>query len=87
VLQQPPDENELGRILLDLWVPGLSGPALHSCLLELGSADSVSHGLRRRQRGREGDKADADDFPVKPVKLSSFEQLSKLWRVTRPYLR
>jgi FixJ family two-component response regulator len=37
LLEQRPDENETGCILLDVRMPGLSGPALHDRLVELGS--------------------------------------------------
>ena len=37
LLKQRPGENEAGCILLDVRMPGLSGPALHTHLLELGS--------------------------------------------------
>jgi FixJ family two-component response regulator len=37
LLEKRPDENEPGCIVLDVRMPGLSGPALQSRLLELGS--------------------------------------------------
>jgi len=38
LLDQLPDENEAGCILLDVRMPDVSGPELQSRLIELGSA-------------------------------------------------
>jgi len=70
VLQQRPDENETGCILLDVRMPGLSGPLLHSRLLELGSTlpTVVVTGYPDVSTTVRALKAGADDFLIKPVK-------------------
>jgi FixJ family two-component response regulator len=69
LLDQPPDESETGCILLDVRIPGLSGPELQGRLNELGStlpivfltgyADTATTVLTI--------KAGAEDFLTKPV--------------------
>ena len=69
LLDQLPNESEPGCILLDVRIPGLSGPELQSRLRELGSSlpivfltgyPDVSTTVRTI-------KAGADDFLIKPV--------------------
>jgi FixJ family two-component response regulator len=69
VLQQRPDENETGCILLDVRMPGLSGPALHSRLLEFGSTLPIVFitGYADVSATVKAMKAGADDFLIKPV--------------------
>jgi FixJ family two-component response regulator len=69
VLQRPPNENEPGCILLDVQMPGLSGPALHSRLLELRSALPILFltGYADVSTSVKAIKAGADDFLMKPV--------------------
>jgi FixJ family two-component response regulator len=69
LLDRPPDEDEPGCILLDVRIPGLSGPELQGRLNELGStlpivflsghADTPTTVLTI--------KAGAEDFLTKPV--------------------
>lgn len=70
VLEQPPDENEPGCILLDVRMPGLSGPALHSRLIELGSTLPILFltGYTDVPATVTAIKAGADDFLIKPVR-------------------
>ena len=70
LLEQRPDENETGCILLDVRMPGLSGPALHSHLLELGSTLPILFltGYVDVSAIVKAMKAGADDFLIKPVK-------------------
>jgi FixJ family two-component response regulator len=70
VLEQRPDENETGCILLDVRLPGLSGPALHSRLLELGSNLPILFltGYVDVSATVKAIKTGADDFLIKPVK-------------------
>lgn len=69
-LEQLPDENEPGCILLDVRMPGLSGLALQNRLLELGSALPILFlsGYTDVRATVKGIKAGADDFLVKPVR-------------------
>jgi len=69
VLEQRPDEDEAGCILLDVRLPGLSGPALHSRLLELGSTLPIVFLTGYVDVGATvaAIKAGADDFLIKPV--------------------
>ena len=71
VLEQRPDEDETGCILLDVRMPGLSGLALHSRLRELGSTLPILFltGYFDVSATVGAIKADADDFLIKPVKL------------------
>jgi FixJ family two-component response regulator len=68
-LKQRPDEDEPGRILLDVRMPGLSGPALQSHLLELGSALPILFltGYADVSAIVKAIKAGAVDFLIKPV--------------------
>jgi FixJ family two-component response regulator len=69
LLERPPNEDELGCILLDVQIPGLSGPELQGRLNQLGStlpivfltghADTSTTVLTI--------KAGAEDFLTKPV--------------------
>jgi FixJ family two-component response regulator len=70
VLQQRPDENETGCILLDVRMPGLSGPALHSRLREIGSTLPIVFitGYTDVSTTVEAIKAGADDFLIKPAR-------------------
>lgn len=69
LLEQRPDENETGCILLDVRMPGLSGPALHSRLLELGSSLPILYlsGYIDVSATVAAIKAGADDFLTKPL--------------------
>lgn len=70
VLQQRPDESETGCIILDVRMPGLSEPALHSRLLEFGSTLPIVFitGYADVSAIVKAMKAGADDFLIKPVK-------------------
>ena len=70
LLEQRPDENEAGCILLDVRLPGLSGPALHDRLRELGSAIPILFltGYEDVSVTVKVIKAGAYDFLVKPLK-------------------
>ena len=76
LLDQRPDENVRGCILLDVRLPGLSGPELHSRLTELGSTLPVIFltGYPDISTTVNAIKSGADDFLIKPV--SSNELLS-----------
>ena len=69
VLEQRPDENGPGCILLEVRMPGLSGPALQSRLLELGSILPILFitGYADVSTTVKALKAGADDFLIKPV--------------------
>jgi len=69
VLEQRPDENGPGCILLEVRMPGLSGPALQSRLLELGSTLPILFitGYADVSTTVKALKAGADDFLIKPV--------------------
>jgi len=69
VLQQPPDESGSGCILLDVRMPGLSGPALHSQLVELGSTLPIVYlsGYADVSATVQAIKAGAEDFLIKPA--------------------
>jgi RNA polymerase sigma factor (sigma-70 family) len=70
VLEQRPDENEPGCILLDVRMPSLSGPALHARMIELGSSIPILFltGYADVSATVRAIKAGADDFLIKPVK-------------------
>jgi FixJ family two-component response regulator len=69
VLEQLPDENEPGCILLDVRMPGLSGPELHARMVELGSALPILFltGYADLSASVKAIKAGADDFLIKPA--------------------
>ena len=69
LLEQRPDENRLGCILLDVRMPGLSGPMLQSRLQELGSTLPILFltGYVDMSATVRAIKAGADDFLIKPV--------------------
>ena len=69
VLEQRPDENGPGCILLEVRMPGLSGPALQSRLLELGSTLPILFitGYADVSTTVKALKAGADDYLIKPV--------------------
>jgi RNA polymerase sigma factor (sigma-70 family) len=64
-----PDESESGCILLDVRIPGLSGPELQSRLRELGSTLPIVFltGYADVQTTVRTIKAGAEDFLTKPV--------------------
>jgi FixJ family two-component response regulator len=68
-LEERPDENEPGCIILDVRMPGLSGPALQSRLRELGSTLPILFitGYAEASAIVKAVKAGADDFLIKPV--------------------
>jgi FixJ family two-component response regulator len=69
LLDRLPDENEPGCILLDVKIPGLSGPELQGRLSELGSALPIVFltGHADIQTTVQTIKAGAEDFLTKPV--------------------
>jgi len=69
LLDQPPDENEPGCILLDVRIPDLSGPDLQERLSELGSTMPIVFlsGYADVQTTVRTIKAGAEDFLTKPV--------------------
>ena len=84
-LKQRPDEDEPGCILLDVRMPGLSGPALQSHLLELGSTLPILFltGFADVSATVKAIKAGAADFLVKPVQ--SDELLGAIGRALAHY--
>lgn len=64
-----PSESELGCILLDVRIPGLSGPQLQARLGELGSTLPIVFltGYADVQTTVRAIKAGAEDFLIKPV--------------------
>jgi FixJ family two-component response regulator len=74
LLDQLPDESGLGCILLDIRIPGLSGPELQMRLIELGSTLPIIFltGYADVPTTMKAIKAGADDVLAKPV---SSEQL------------
>lgn len=69
LLDRLPNENEPGCILLDVRIPGLSGPALQVCLGELGSILPIVFltGHADVQTTVKAIKAGAEDVLTKPV--------------------
>ena len=70
LLDQLPDENEPGCILLDVRMPDVSGPELQSCLIELGSTLPIVFltGYMDIIVTVKSLKAGADNFFIKPVR-------------------
>lgn len=69
LLDQRPDENAVGCILLDVRMPGLSGPELQSRLTELGWTMPIVFltGYTDISITVKAIKAGADNFLIKPV--------------------
>jgi len=69
LLDRLPSDSVLGCILLDVRIPGLSGPELHERLIELGSTLPIIFltGYPDIPTTVQGMKAGADDFLTKPV--------------------
>jgi RNA polymerase sigma factor (sigma-70 family) len=69
LLDRLPSENELGCILLDVRIPGLSGPELQGRLSELGSTLPIVFltGYTDIPTTVQAIKAGAEDFLTKPV--------------------
>jgi FixJ family two-component response regulator len=69
LLDRLPDDNELGCILLDVQIPGLSGPELQGRLVEVGSTLPIVFltGHADTQTTVRTIKAGAEDFLTKPV--------------------
>lgn len=69
LLDRMPDENERGCILLDVRIPGLSGPELQGRLNELGSTLPIVFltGHADTPTTVRAIKAGAEDFLTKPV--------------------
>jgi FixJ family two-component response regulator len=69
LLDSPPGENEPGCILLDVEIPGLSGPDLQGRLKELGSSLPIVFltGYPDTPTTVRTIKAGAEDFLTKPV--------------------
>jgi FixJ family two-component response regulator len=69
LLDFPPDENEPGCILLDVRIPGLSGPELQGRLNALGSTLPIVFltGYADTPTTVRAIKAGAEDFLTKPV--------------------
>jgi len=67
--QQPNDNNRSGCLLLDVRIPGLSGPELQGRLHEAGSTLPIVFvsGYENIQTTVQTVKAGAEDFLVKPV--------------------
>lgn len=80
LLDRPPNESEPGCILLDVRIPGLSGPELQDRLSELGSTLPIVFltGYADVQTTVRAIKAGAEDVLVKPV--SSEELLAAVER-------
>ena len=80
LLDRLPNENELGCILLDVRIPGLSGPELQVRLSELGSTLPIVFltGYAEVQTTVRAIKAGAEDVLTKPV--SSEELLGAIER-------
>ena len=84
-----PDESELGCILLDVRIPGLSGPELQARLGELGSTLPIVFltGYAEVQTTVRAIKAGAEDVLTKPVSseelLGAIERALAQHRVTR----
>src|SRR6185369_732096 len=80
LLDRPPDENEPGCILLDVQIPGLSGPELQGRLNALGSTLPIVFltGHADTPTTVRTIKAGAEDFLTKPVE--SEELLSAIER-------
>ena len=80
LLDRLPSENELGCILLDVRIPGLSGPELQGRLSELGSTLPIVFltGYADVQTTVRAIKAGAEDVLTKPV--SSEELLGAIER-------
>ena len=84
-----PDESELGCILLDVRIPGLSGPELQARLGELGSTLPIVFltGYAEVQTTVRAIKAGAEDVLTKPVSseelLGAIERALVQHRVTR----
>jgi FixJ family two-component response regulator len=70
LLDQRPDENSPGCILLDVHMPGLSGPELQSRLTEFGSTLPIVFltGYMDVTVTVKAIKAGADNFFIKPVR-------------------
>ncbi len=68
LLDHPPDESEPGCILLDVRIPGLSGPELQERLRELGSTLPIIFltGYPDVRTTVRTIKAGAEDFLTKP---------------------
>jgi FixJ family two-component response regulator len=68
LLDRLPDDNELGCILLDVQIPGLSGPELQGRLAEVGSTLPIIFltGHADTQTTVRTIKAGAEDFLTKP---------------------
>jgi FixJ family two-component response regulator len=69
LLDRPPDEDEPGCILLDVRIPGLSGPELQGRLNELGSTLPIVFltGHADTPTTVRTIKAGAEDFLTKPI--------------------
>ena len=69
LLDRLPDESESGCILLDVRIPGLSGPELQERLSELGSTVPIVFltGYADTQTTVRAIKRGAEDFLTKPV--------------------
>ena len=84
-----PDESDLGCILLDVRIPGLSGPELQARLGELGSTLPIVFltGYAEVQTTVRAIKAGAEDVLTKPVSseelLGAIERALAQHRVTR----
>jgi len=69
LLDRLPDDHEPGCILLDVQMPGLSGPELQNCLSKLNSTLPIVFltGHADTRTTVQTIKAGADDFLTKPV--------------------
>jgi len=94
LLEHLPDEGDASCVLLDVQIPGLSGPELQSRLVELGSALPIvfitGHG--DIPMTVQAIKAGAEDFLTKPVPkdklIDAIERAVSRHRIVREqYLR
>ena len=94
LLEHLPDEGDASCVLLDVQIPGLSGPELQSRLVELGSALPIvfitGHG--DIPMTVQAIKAGAEDFLTKPVPkdklIDAIERAVSRHRIVRDqYLR
>ena len=87
LLDRLPNESEPGCILLDVRIPGLSGPQLQDRLSELGSTLPIVFltGFADVQTTVRAIKAGAEDFLTKPVSSEDLlPQSNALWRTSWP---
>ena len=85
LLDRLPNENEPGCILLDVRIPGLSGPELQERLSELGSTLPIVFlsGYADVQTTVQAIKGGAEDFLTKPVSSENLlAAIERPWRIS-----